>query len=144
MIKELQRFRISIAGVQENKWFGNDVWLFGQCTFLHSGKEVPPANTQCFRNEGVGIFLDEDSTAAWKAGGGVWKAVSSHIVTARLKFGTSGTRMRDLRSKSGGFMSVISVYAPTYRTSDSTRKVFYDSLQDTLDSIPKRIFIDYG
>ncbi len=26
LVKELQRYRVAIAGVQESRWFGEDVW----------------------------------------------------------------------------------------------------------------------
>ena len=63
-------------GIQESKWFGSDIWSSGGCTFLHSGRPVPSHDVQCIRNEGVGIFLDEKATTAWKTGGEVWSAVS--------------------------------------------------------------------
>ena len=93
MIKELKRCGVSIAGIQENKWFGSDIWSSRGCRFLRSGRAVPLSDARYLRNEGVGIVLDEKALEAWKLGGEVWKAVSSRIVTARLKVATSGFQL---------------------------------------------------
>ena len=37
LAKELARYCISMAGIQETKWFGSDIWPSGEWTFLHSG-----------------------------------------------------------------------------------------------------------
>ena len=29
VVRELKRYRVSVAGIQESKWFGNDVWQAG-------------------------------------------------------------------------------------------------------------------
>ena len=41
---------------------------------LISGRAVPLSDAHYLRNEGVGIFLDEKASEAWKLGGEVWKA----------------------------------------------------------------------
>ncbi len=79
--------------------------------FLHSGRPVPSYDVQCIRNEGVGIFLDEKATTTCKTGRVLWSAVSSCIITARLKVGGNGIGLQDRGSLSAGFVSVISVYA---------------------------------
>ena len=61
-------------------------------TFLHSGRPLPVGEGPAVRKEGVGIALDERATAAWKEAGQVWNAVSSRIVTARLKLTSVGQR----------------------------------------------------
>ena len=40
MVKELRRYRMSVAGIQETKWFGKDVWQADGYTFLHSGRPL--------------------------------------------------------------------------------------------------------
>ena len=41
-VGELQRRGVSVAGVQETRWFGEDVWpAIGGFTFLHSGRPLP-------------------------------------------------------------------------------------------------------
>ena len=85
LVKELARYRISIAGIQEMKWFWSDIWPSGEWTFLHSGRILPADDDIVIRREGVDILLDGRATAAWRAAGEMWTAVSSRIVTARLK-----------------------------------------------------------
>ena len=65
---------MSVAGIQETRWFGPDVW-----------NALPESAVKAVRNEGVGIALDDRATAAWRAAGETWEAVSSRIVTVRLK-----------------------------------------------------------
>ena len=115
--------------------------MSGGCTFLHSGRAVPSIDAHYLRNEGVGISLDEKASEAWKLGGEVWKAVSSRIVTARLKVGTSGFQLWNRRLMSTSFLSIISVYVPTFRSSVAVKKAFYEQLQDTLDGIPTSDFL---
>ena len=38
LVEELKKYRIDIAGIQETKWFGSDVWQSGGSTLLHSGR----------------------------------------------------------------------------------------------------------
>ena len=70
LVKELARYRISIAGIQEMKWFGSDIWPSGEWTFLHSGRVLPADDDIAIRREGVGILLDGRATATWRAVGG--------------------------------------------------------------------------
>ena len=79
-----------MAGIQENKWFGSNVWSSGGYTFLHFGQPLPSEEEKFMRNEGVGIALDETATAAWREAGEVWKAVSSRVIMARLKLTKAG------------------------------------------------------
>ena len=66
LARELKRYGVSIAGIQETKWFGNDVWPADGYTFLHSGRPLPSDQERAATNEGVGIALDKKATAAWK------------------------------------------------------------------------------
>ena len=84
-MKELRRYQVSVAAVQETKWFGKDMWESQGYTFLHSGHRLPSGEGTGRIREGVGIALDKGATAAWKEAGEVWNAVSSRTVTARLK-----------------------------------------------------------
>ena len=83
---ELRKYGVSVAGIQETKWFGKDVWPSDGCTFLHSGHPLPGDQERASRNEGVGIALDKKATVAWKGAGEVWEAVSSRIISTRLKW----------------------------------------------------------
>ena len=115
LVKELGRYRISIAGIQETKCFGSDIWPSAEWTFLHSGRVLPADDDITIRREGVGILLDGKATAAWRAAGELWTAVSSRIVTARLKLASAGQRLvGGLRWSSDVYLTVVSVYAPTF------------------------------
>ena len=70
LVKEAKRYGVSVAGVQESRWFGKDVWPAASgCTFLHSGRPLPATGEAAVRKEGVGILLDEKATAAWRQAG---------------------------------------------------------------------------
>ena len=92
LAKELRRYGIAIAAIQETKWFGSDVWQSDGYTLLHSGRPLPGDEEPGIRNEGVGIMLDEKASAVWKEAGETWEAVSSRIVTAWLKAVSRGKR----------------------------------------------------
>jgi len=137
LVSELKNYNISIAGIQETKWFGSDIWPIGEWTFLHSGHELPVDSDNIVRRNGVGILLNGRATAAWRAAGGLWKAVSPRIVWARLKLASAGQRLAGgLRRSRDVFMSVVCVYAPTVRAPGDMTRCFYDDLQDVLSGIP--------
>ena len=71
LMGELRKYGVSVAGIQETKWFGKDVWPVGRYTFLHSGHPLPGDQERAIRNEGVGIALDQEATVAWKNAGEV-------------------------------------------------------------------------
>ena len=57
-----------MAGIQETKWFGVDVWPgTGGYTMLRYGRCTPGADDVVSQREGVGIVLDKRATAAWEA-----------------------------------------------------------------------------
>ena len=84
-VKELKCYGVSVAAVQETKWFGKDIRQADGYTFIHSGRPLPSEGESALRNEGVGIALDKRGTAAWKEAGEVWEAVSSRVLTIRMK-----------------------------------------------------------
>ena len=137
LVKELKRLHVAIAGIQETKWFGSDVWNGGDYTLLHSGRPLPDEGEPQVRNEGVGILLDKLATEAWKDAGECWEAVSSRVVMARLKVVHSGQRrLGGSRETSSTYLSVVSVYAPTAKAPPGVKAKFVDELQNTLDGIP--------
>ena len=69
VVKELKRLRISIARIQETKWFGKNIWNANGYTLIHPGRPLPNEDEPQRRNEGVGILLDECATQAWKDAG---------------------------------------------------------------------------
>ena len=84
---------MSVGAVQETKWFGSDIWQAGGYTHLHSGRPLAGDSEKAVRKEGVGILLDEKATNLWRAAGEAWEAVSSRIITARLKIIRIGQRI---------------------------------------------------
>ena len=139
LVKETERYGVSVAGIQETKWFGNDVWhATGGYTFLHSGRPLPASGDAAVRNEGVGILLNERAAAAWRQAGEAWEAVSSRIVMARLKWvGRGQSRGGGSRETSNVFVTVVCVYAPTARAPPGVKEKFSCELQDTLDKVPR-------
>lgn len=85
----------------------------------------------------MGILLDKDATAAWRNAGERWEAISSRVVTARLKVLHRGQRRPGgTRETSNTHMSVISVYAPTNKAPPGVKAKLTDELQDALDLVP--------
>ena len=106
--------------------------------FLHSGRPLPVSDADAVRNEGVGILLDPKATAAWRNAGEVWEAVSSRIVTARLKWVSKGQQRHEASRKISSIaLSVICVYAPAARATPGVKAQFCSDLQHTLDRIPQ-------
>ena len=126
---------MAVAGIQETKWFGNDVWPAGNGLFLHSGRAVPAEGEPARRNEGVGIWLDADMADAWRDGGEQWRAVSSRIVLARTLLCSAGDSFGGEKRHSSLFMSVVSIYAPTSRASSAVKEKFFHDLQTVLDGL---------
>ena len=136
MVKELRRYRVSVAAIQETKWYESDVWEGQGYTFLHYGYVLLVGEGPAVRNEGVGIALDERAAATWKEAGEVWKAVSSRIIMARLKLISAGQR----RAVGSGetkstYISTLFVYAPTAKAPPATKQKFMEDLQDVVNEI---------
>ena len=93
------------------------------CTLvdLHSGRPVHADGDTALRNEGVAKVLDPTMAENWKSGGGEWQALSSRIVSARLKLGEKDVQ-RGQREPVHG--TIVSVYAPTYRAGQVEKDVF--------------------
>ena len=87
LVKKRRRLSVTVAGIQETKWFGKDIWSADGYTLLHSGRPLPDENESQVKNEGVGILLDKNPTAAWRSAGESWEAICSQVVMARLKPG---------------------------------------------------------
>ena len=116
LVCELQCYHVSVAGIQEIKWFGSDVWPAEDgWIFLHAGRQLPSSKDVAQHGEGVGILLGPVRVSAWHAAGDAWSAVLSRIITARLKLASAGIRPAGGgRCSSDMFLTVISVYAPIF------------------------------
>ena len=137
MVQELKRFRMDITGISETKWFGQAVYNVEGYTILHSGRPIPTETQAAERGEGIGIVLDPHMTMAWRDAGETWRAVSSRVLTARLKIAGQDVSRSDRQSSRSSpfFMTIISVYAPTHRSAQEKKDEFYADLQETIDSV---------
>ena len=137
LVRELKRHGISIAGIQETKWFGSDALPADGCTIVHSGRPLPSDQERGTRNEGIGIALNKKATAAWKNAGEVREAASSRVDMARLMWTGLGKKKHwKPRRSTDTHVSIICVYAPTAKAPPGDKQKLYVDLQDTLDKIP--------
>ena len=65
LVKELKHFHMSMVGIIETKWFGNDVYKVDGFTVLHSGRSVPQSGDTIQCGEGVAIVLDPLMATSW-------------------------------------------------------------------------------
>ena len=65
LVGEVKCYGISVAGIQETKCLGKDVWPAAEgFTFLHSDRPLPANGEDAACNEGVGIMLNPRATVA--------------------------------------------------------------------------------
>ena len=122
VVKELSRYNIDIAALQETKWFGDNMYQVDKSTILTSGRPVPTSDSVKQRGEGVAIVMAGPAISAWKDGGCRWKAWSPRLVTATLKVGNGAS----------AFLHVFSCYAPTFASSRDEKDDFYETLQQAI------------
>ena len=72
---------------------------------------------------------------AWRKGGEVWKAVSSRLISMRLRW-ASGDRKRSSKAM-GSFVTIVCAYAPTAQAPFCVKSMFLEELQNTLDVVPQ-------
>ena len=125
VVSELEKYRVVVAGLQETKWFGNEVYKVGECGFV-SWERCAKGTGNGQRGEGVAIVLSGPAVDAWRAGGSQWKAWGSRLITATLEIGSGRS----------GRLHVLSCCAPTFAASREEKNSFFDLLQDALSSIP--------
>lgn len=46
IVRELDRYDVKVAALQETKWFGSEVYKVGESTVLTAGRPVPRAGSQ--------------------------------------------------------------------------------------------------
>ena len=126
VLRELGRYGIKVAALQETQWFGNAEYHVGRSVVLSAGRSTPGTGQPRQRGEGVAIVLTGEAVTAWKAGGEQWKARSLWLITAKLKH---GDRHQDI-------LHVISCYAPTFAANRTEKNKFFNDLQQALDEIP--------
>ena len=81
----MHHFEISITGISETKWFGQDVYEVDGFVLVHSGRPIPADGEPVQRNAGVGILLNPTMATAWRDSGERWRAVSSRIVSVCIQ-----------------------------------------------------------
>ena len=84
IVRELKRNNVKVAGLQETKWFGNDVYDVSVAAVLTSGRKTPSVGENSQRGEGVAIVLmgwAVEAWKAWKACGSKWRAWSPRLVS---------------------------------------------------------------
>ena len=57
VIRELDKYSIKVAALQENKWFSNEIYSVGNSLVLTAGRPIPEAEHVRQRGEGVAIVL---------------------------------------------------------------------------------------
>ena len=116
--KELQRLNIDIAALSETRFSDED-----QLTEETSGYTIfwkgKPAGTR--RDGGVGFAIKTSLISQVEQPIGI----SDRIMMLRVPL------------SSGRYLSIISVYAPTLQASEEVLDSFYESLRQTIRSVPK-------
>ena len=103
VVRELDRYAIKIAALQETKWLGSNTYSVGNSVLLTAGHPVPAPGEPIQRGEGVALVLTGPAITAWRAAGQQWKAWSSRLISAHLRAG----------NKKDDHLHVLSCYAPT-------------------------------
>ena len=123
LVEELNCFEISIVGISETKWFGQDVYEVNGFVLVHSGKPYPADGEPVWRNAGVGILLNPTMAVAWRDSGECWRTVSYRIVSVRIQL--QRCTYCGVNIQNGIiYLTVISVYAPTFCSPRRTRISF--------------------
>ena len=126
MVRELERYKISLAALQETKWFNDAVYRVGESIVIAAGRPIPPDGEIRQRGEGVAIVLSGPAVQAWEADGKQWKAWSSLVVTVTL---LTGKRTADR-------IHILSCYAPTFAANRIDKEKFKDEVQQAINAIP--------
>lgn len=130
VIRELERYQISVAALQETKWYNNAMYKVKDSIVLAAGRPTPSDRQPNKRGEGVAIVLRGTAVSAWKKGGKQGKSWSSRLITAVLQPGNTNLER----------VHIISCYAPTYSANRSTKDKFLNELQQALDAVPPSEF----
>ncbi|GFR94128.1 endonuclease-reverse transcriptase [Elysia marginata] len=115
VIKEVRRNKIIICGTAEHRWSGK-----GHFTPAEGGKIMYSGGDKSGYG-GVAVYLDKDCINMMLG----YNPVNDRIMSVRLK-GTAHN------------LTIIQTYAPTTQASEKERELFYNCLQQTLDSIQKQ------
>ena len=64
MVHELKKYGVRIANISETMWFVRDLYDVERYSILHSGRPLPDDDSPIVQDEGVGIELGREMTAA--------------------------------------------------------------------------------
>ena len=126
LARELIKYKIPVAALQETKWFGQAVYCVGKSVVITAGRPTPQPGQSKQRGEGVAVVLSGPAITTWKKGGGQWKTWGSRLIKVTLATG----------KKSSDRLHVLSCYAPTFAVSRDGKEASFDDLQNALDEIP--------
>ena len=91
VVRELSRYDVKVAALQETKRFGSGVYQVGENIILAAGKPVPELGEPVQRGEGMIPMLIDVAVRASKAAGGQWKMKSLQLVSAQLQNCVAGS-----------------------------------------------------
>ena len=117
MVRELGRYNINVAALQETKWFGEEVYKVGGSIVISAGRPIPQGDQSRQRGEGVAIVLCGPAIDAWRHGGDQRKSWGSRLLKVTLDTGQKAGRLH-----------VLSCYAPTYGSSREAKTTFFNNL----------------
>ena len=112
--REMERIVTDILGISEMRWSGKGHFNYGNYRVMFSGNDTS-------KNAGVAIICNKTSTNAIMG----YNPISERIMTLQLKGQPTN-------------LSIVQVYAPTSTAQEDDVEKFYEELQATLDSLPKK------
>ena len=114
-VEEMHKYQLKMLAVQETRWTGSGKrYLATGDTIIWSGRSD---NNHL---QGVALMLDKEASRALLE----WNPVNERVLYVRLN------------SKFTKLSSTV-VYAPTEDAEEESKEEFYDSLQATVEKIPK-------
>jgi len=125
---EMSRYKISLLGISKTtRTKSGRLRLASDQTILYSGYDDDHAR----HIHGVGFMLSPETTKALME----WEPVNARLITA-IFYGTATS------------IAIVQGYAPTNDAEPEEKVGFYDTLQSTIDKIPKKdlviIMVDFN
>ena len=116
--RELDSYRWDVIGLSEIRWIGTgEETIYNRHKFLYSEKEK-------LIRHGVGFLIRKELINSILN----YNMISSRIISVQI-------------SAKPMFITIIQVYAPTSEYSDEEIEVFYELIEETISSTPKKDFL---